>query len=156
MLVVRVVLTWSPSNAFSLSATSYSLTFAAFGRAFPHDVETTASLRQWILFRLLLLSAAAQAGRHFSPNPRSSLAALPICGDIASAFARSQPHACLPACLLRERERGEATGIKGSSYAAATLTIPLPLNSTIPYCYLAACSRPFCIIAPPTLITRTL
>lgn len=74
----------------------------------------------------------AQAARRFSisaQNPRSP------------SNLRRHPQAFKPACLLRETARGEATGIKGSSYAAAaaTLTYSPSILLSIPY---------YCLLSP--------
>lgn len=127
------------------SASSYSLTLAAVGRTFPHDVESHA-LRQWILTLFVLLAhAQAQAARHFSPKPSQ-----PFQFAETSHRPRSQPQAFKLACLLREREEKQL-----ESKAAPTPPPPphTPPQFAIPY--LTCCSRPVCI-ALPTLITRTL
>jgi hypothetical protein len=144
MLVVRVVLTWSPSSALSLSATSYSLTFAAFGRAFPHDVETTASLRRWILFFRLLLSAlsAAQPGRHFSPNPRSQPFQFAETSH-RPELARSLKPSSLPACL----ERGSGSERRSNWNQRQLLRRRHPHNTTPPQFY-HTLLLPCCLLSP--------
>jgi hypothetical protein len=136
------------------------LTFAAVGRTFPHDVEQQlcagGAPSDYCSARNdqrahALKDAQAQAARHFSPNPRDSPSNLR-----RHPSARSQSQAFKPACLPACLERGEATGIKASSHAAATTTYsPSVLLYLIPY-LLTCCARPVCIIAPPTLVTRTL
>lgn len=91
-LLVRVVVKRG-RRALSLSAPSDSLTLAAVGRTFPHDVESHA-LRRWILTIFVLLAhAQAQAARHFSPKPSQPF----NLRRHRIGLARSQPQAFKPA-----------------------------------------------------------
>ena len=116
LLVVRLVRARTPSNALSLSAALHSLTFAAVGRAFPHDV--------WALLcdsgpprysSALKLKRPGISARN--PRSPSNLRRHP-----SASFAASSLQARQPACL----ERGEATGIRGSSHAAAATLTYIP------------------------------